>query len=72
MYSVLFHKYGVCENDLWLTGTSEMLNNLFFVCFLSQSLPESLSTGKAGLECAPGAGPGAAHAKPRRACGRPH
>lgn len=31
MYSVLFNKYGVCENDLWLRGTSKMLNNLF-VC----------------------------------------
>lgn len=49
MYSVLFNKYGVCESDLWLTGTSEMLNNLFFVCFLSQARPESWSTGKAGL-----------------------
>lgn len=27
MYSVLFNKYGVCENDLWLLGTSKMLNN---------------------------------------------
>ena len=34
MYSVLFNKYGMCENDLWLTGTSKMLNNLFFCVFL--------------------------------------
>lgn len=34
MYSVLFNKYGVCENDLWLMGTSKMLNNLFFCVFL--------------------------------------
>lgn len=29
MYSVLFNKYGMCGNDLWLAETSKMLNNLF-------------------------------------------
>lgn len=66
MYSVLFNKYGVCGNDLWLMGTSKMLNNLFFVCFLSQSRPESLSTGKAGLE-RPGPRSLPRHTMPRHA-----
>lgn len=35
MYSVLFNKYGMCEDDLWLVETSKMLNNLS-LCFLSK------------------------------------